>query len=106
MVELVLFWLIGGLLAVAAGLALARVVTGPSMLDRVVAMEVLTGVLICALGTEAAEDRHTTTLPVLISLSVIGFLATVSVARFVRPQDAPVIPEISGSASTDREEAR
>ncbi len=89
MAELVLIWVVGVLLAVSGGLVLARVVTGPTMLDRVVALEVLMGVLICALGTEAAVNRHTTTLPVLISLSLIGFLGSVSVARFVRRHDGP-----------------
>lgn len=89
MVETVVIWVVGGLLALSAVLAVARAVTGPTMLDRVVALEVVTGVLICALGVEAAVHRHTTTLAVLVSLSLIGFLASVSVARFVRREDAP-----------------
>mgnify|MGYP002653312387 CR=1 FL=1 len=58
------------------------------------ALEVLMGILICSLGVEAAVHRHTTTLPVLVSLSLIGFLGSVSVARFVRKQDAPVSQEV------------
>jgi multicomponent Na+:H+ antiporter subunit F len=39
-------------------------------------------VVICALALEAAVHRHTTTLPVLVVLSLVGFVGSVSVARF------------------------
>lgn len=94
MAETILIWGVGIVLAASGVLTLARVVTGPTMLDRVVALEVLMGILICSLGVEAAVHRHTTTLPVLVSLSLIGFLGSVSVARFVRKQDAPVSQEV------------
>lgn len=94
MVETVLAWAVGLLLAASALLTVLRVVTGPTMMDRVIGLEVVTGVLICALGTEAAVNRHTTSLPVLISLSLIGFLGSVSVARFMRPADAPRAEEV------------
>lgn len=76
-------WVIGALLAVAALLTLVRIVRGPSVLDRVVATDVLVSTLVCVLGTEAAVHRHTTTLPLLVSLSLIGFVGAVAVARFV-----------------------
>ena len=80
MAETILIWGVGIVLAVSGVLTLARVVTGPTMLDRVVALEVLMGILICSLGVEAAVHRHTTTLPVLVSLSLIGFLGSAVVA--------------------------
>jgi multicomponent Na+:H+ antiporter subunit F len=52
------------------------------MLDRVVALDVLVATLICGLGVEAAVNRHTTTLPVLLVLSLVGFVGSVSMARF------------------------
>ena len=42
--------------------------------------EVLVAIVICALGVEAAVNRHTTTLPLLVSLSMLGFLGSVAVA--------------------------
>lgn len=57
-------------------------VRGPGMLDRVVALDVLIAILICAMGVEAAFNRHTTTLPIIISLSLVGFVGSVSVARY------------------------
>ena len=70
------------MLGVAALLLVARISLGPTMLDRVVALDVLVAVLICGLALEAAVHRHTTTLPVLVVLSLLGFVGSVSVARF------------------------
>jgi multicomponent Na+:H+ antiporter subunit F len=66
----------------AAILLVLRIALGPTMLDGVVALDVLVAVLICGLGVEAAVDRHTTTLPVLLVLSLVGFVGSVSMARF------------------------
>ncbi|MBB3043581.1 monovalent cation/H+ antiporter complex subunit F [Nocardioides soli] len=69
-------------LGVAALLLVARISLGPTMLDRVVALDVLVAVVICGLALEAAVHRHTTTLPILVVLSLLGFVGSVSVARF------------------------
>ena len=74
-------------LAVAALLLVARISLGPTMLDRVVALDVLVAVVICGLALEAAVRRHTTTLPILGVLSLLGFVGSVSVARFTRGSD-------------------
>jgi multicomponent Na+:H+ antiporter subunit F len=71
-----------GVLGVAALLLVIRISLGPTMLDRVVALDVLVAVIICGLGLEAAVHQHTTTLPVLVVLSLLGFVGSVSVARY------------------------
>lgn len=91
-VETVLTWIIGALLSVSALLALIRITIGPSVLDRVVATDVLVSIVVCALGAYAALTDASTTLPLLISLSLIGFLGSVAVARFVaRDRDTPFV---------------
>ena len=75
------------LLAIAALLLVARISLGPTMLDRVVALDVLVAVVICGLGLGAAIHRHTTTLPILVVLSLLGFVGSVSIARFTRGSD-------------------
>jgi multicomponent Na+:H+ antiporter subunit F len=69
-------------LGVAALLLVVRISLGPTMLDRVVALDVLVAVVICGLALEAAVNRHSTTLPILVVLSLLGFVGSVSVARF------------------------
>jgi multicomponent Na+:H+ antiporter subunit F len=75
------------MLAMAALLLVVRISLGPTMLDRVVALDVLVAVIICGLGLESAVNRHATTLPVLVVLSLVGFVGSVSVARFTRGKD-------------------
>lgn len=75
------------MLTVSALLIVARITLGPTMLDRVVALDVLVAVLICGLALEAAIHRHDTTLPILVVLSLLGFVGSVSIARFTRSSD-------------------
>jgi multicomponent Na+:H+ antiporter subunit F len=70
------------LLAVATMLVLTRLVRGPSTLDRIVAVDVLLAIVICAIATEAAYTRDATSLPLLVGLSILGFIGSVSVGRF------------------------
>lgn len=79
----VMHWLSGAMLVVAALLAVARMVLGPTVLNRALANDVLVSCIVCALGVEAVAARHTTTLPILVTLSLLGFAGTVAVARFV-----------------------
>ncbi|MEU4639921.1 monovalent cation/H+ antiporter complex subunit F [Micromonospora sp. NPDC023814] len=70
------------LFSVTALLALARLYRGPSLIDRVVAADMLLATMVGAVGAEAAVNRHATTLPVLVVLSLLGFVGSVSLVRF------------------------
>lgn len=105
-VELVLAWTIGVLLFVSALLTLIRITRGPSVLDRAVASDVLVTIAICAIGVQAALTRLSTTLPLLVSLSLVGFLGSVAVARFVaRDKDAEDGGSAVGPLQADPEQA-
>lgn len=92
LLESVLAWAIGGLLAVSALLALIRITIGPSVLDRVVGSDVLVSIVVCSLGAQAALTDGSSTLPLLISLSLVGFMGSVAVARFVARDRDPEAP--------------
>lgn len=83
----VVIWVCAAMLSVAAVLVLIRMSAGPTMLNRVVAMDVLIAVVVAGLGLEAALNRHATTLPILVVLSLVGFVGSVSVARFAAHDD-------------------
>lgn len=68
--------------------AVYRMVRGPSVLDRVIAGDVLVSTLICALGTEMAFNNHTETLPVLLVLALFAVLGSLAVARFLPRHDS------------------
>ncbi|MFI6819510.1 monovalent cation/H+ antiporter complex subunit F [Micromonospora sp. NPDC050187] len=76
------------LLSVTALLALVRVVRGPSLLDRLVATELLLATMIAAVGAEAAVHRQTTTLPVLVVLALLAFLGSVALVRFAAGEES------------------
>lgn len=70
------------LLAAGALLAVVRMERGPSMLDRSVAFDVLTTALVGAIAVEAALSRRTESVPILVVLSMVGFIGSVTIARF------------------------
>lgn len=83
------------LLVAAAAMTVFRMSRGPSSLDRVVAADVLVAVVIAGLALEAILNDHTTTLPVMLVLSLLGFAGAVSIARFVADRDKATRWEVS-----------
>lgn len=71
------------LLSLAAAGAIVRIARGPSLLDRVLAADVLLVILGAALCIDMAVNRHLNNLMLLVAVSVIGFIGSVTVARFV-----------------------
>lgn len=76
------------LISLTVLLALTRIVRGPSLLDRLVATELLLAAMIAAVGAEAAVHRHATTLPVLVVLALLGFLGSVALVRFAAGEES------------------
>lgn len=95
----VLTWVSATLLTAAALLIMVRIVRGPTVLDRVIALDVLIAVVVSALALEAVVNRHGTTLPILITLSLLGFLSSVTVARYVERDNGEVAEDddVTGS---------
>lgn len=77
------------LIAAGAILALVRVERGPSMLDRTVGLDVFTAALVGAIAVEAAYSQRVETVPLLVVLSLVGFIGSVTISRFaaVEPKD-------------------
>jgi len=83
----VLIWIILAVFAIAALVALVRIVVGPSILDRAVAADVLLTEVMCVLGAEMAINHHTRNLPVLLIIAAVGVFGSISIARFVARKD-------------------
>ena len=64
-------------------LALARLALGPSLLDRVVATDALLVIISAGLAVYAALTRNPTVVPVLVVVALLGFVGSVSVARYI-----------------------
>lgn len=72
----------GVILVIAALLTTFRLLDGPNSLDRLVAMDTLVAVAICGLAVWAAYSHDTTIVPAIVALALVGFIGSVSVARF------------------------
>lgn len=74
-------------LGAAAFLALVRAVRGPTLADRIVALDL---VLLLLAGGVAAHGARTGTelfVPLLIVVALVAFAGTVLVARFIEWRD-------------------
>ncbi|MCG7596637.1 monovalent cation/H+ antiporter complex subunit F [Mycobacterium sp. PSTR-4-N] len=82
-------WIAAGAMLSAAALAtMVRMLLGPTTLDRLVALDTLVAVALCAIGTWAAFTLDTTVTYSLTALALITFVGSVSVARFRVPDVA------------------
>jgi len=90
------------LLAAGIGLALIRIVRGPSTLDRIVGTDVVLAIALSAIASEAAYTRDATGLPILLGLALLGAIGSIAVGRFVDPaaQDPQPVAEYDGRAGT------
>lgn len=106
----VLYIVAGALFAGAAVTALLRIVRGPTILDRMLASDVLLTILMLVIGAEMVINGHTRTIPVMIVIAGAGAFSTVAVARYVSQQDgrstAETDPAEAAQAAADRERAR
>ena len=71
------------LLGVAGGLATVRLLRGPSLPDRVVALDLLGAVCIGIIAAYAEAYQQPAFLDVAIAVGLITFLGTVAVARYI-----------------------
>jgi multicomponent Na+:H+ antiporter subunit F len=79
-------WIIAAVMLTAAAVTVMfRILAGPSTLDRIVALDTLVAVAMCAIGTWAAFSLDTTVAYSLTALALISFVGSVSVARFRVP---------------------
>jgi len=71
-------------LGATALMALIRIVRGPTILDRMVASDVLLTTLLIAVGADMVLRGHTENIPLMTVIAATAVLATITVARYVR----------------------
>lgn len=74
------------LLSLAIGFV--RLALGPTLADRVVALDMMTVTIIAVCGVVAVATGVYALLDVALVLALVGFLATVALARFAERRDA------------------
>jgi multicomponent Na+:H+ antiporter subunit F len=70
-------------LIAAAGLCVVRLVRGTSVADRIVALDALLLVSVSGVAVLAIRFDTTIFLPTLVVASLIAFIGTITVARFI-----------------------
>lgn len=70
-------------LAFAAVLAFIRVVRGPTLPDRVIAIDLMGVLMVCLLVVVGASTGEQAFLDVAIVIALISFVGTVAYARYV-----------------------
>ncbi|MBO1752907.1 MrpF/PhaF family protein [Actinotalea sp. BY-33] len=68
------------------------------MLDRTIALDIVTSTIVGAIALEAAWSRRIDTVPILVAVALVGFVGSVTIARF-----ASVEPEGEGRVLTREE---
>ncbi|MBA5779057.1 cation:proton antiporter [Stappia sp. F7233] len=89
------------LLSISLLLIVIRIVRGPTLPDRVVALDMLVAVGIGFIAAIGVHTDYYLYIDIAIALGLVGFLATVAFARFVLNRgmagDATVMAEIRES---------
>jgi multicomponent Na+:H+ antiporter subunit F len=76
------------LLAIAAALLMVRVLVGPSVVDRVIAVDALLIVVVSGLAVNAAMTGRTTFVDAAVVVGLLGFVGTGVAARFIERRGA------------------
>lgn len=71
------------LLALAALIAFVRLVRGPSLADRVVAVEVVGAIVVAFIVVVAIERDEQALVDVALVFALVSFIGTLGFARFV-----------------------
>ena len=71
------------MLAVAAGLTFVRLVKGPTLPDRVIAIDLIGVLMVCLLVVMAGLTAQAAFLDVAMVIALISFVGTVAYARYI-----------------------
>jgi multicomponent Na+:H+ antiporter subunit F len=82
--ETVLIWGVLPLLLVGAALAFIRVVRGPALPDRVIALDLMTVTAVGILAVYAAATGQTALLDIAMIVALISFLSVVAFATYMQ----------------------
>lgn len=83
----ILGWVVGGLFAAAALLITIRMVRGRSLLDRMIASDVLLTTVILVLGAAMVINDRTDNIVLMIVIAAVSSFAAIAVARTILKQD-------------------
>jgi len=78
------------ILALSMALAGWRIWKGPSIPDRIVALDLLSALIMGQIVLSITHSGFISSLDVATAIAIIAFLATVAFARYLENKDAPL----------------
>ncbi|MDX1711526.1 MAG: cation:proton antiporter [Rhodovibrionaceae bacterium] len=90
------------LLGLALILSFLRILSGPTLADRVVAIDLLTILAMGFIGLRVLVTGETLFLEIAIALGLVGFIATVFFARLVEARVDPYTREAENPKSAEK----
>ncbi|MDW8215145.1 MAG: cation:proton antiporter [Roseiflexaceae bacterium] len=82
MVQTIALWVVLPLLSIAVALPVIRLVRGPSLPDRVVALDVMGTIAIAIFATYALINSKPAFLDAALVVGLIGFIGTIAFAYY------------------------
>jgi len=76
-------WMTFGILMIAIFIALIRLILGPSLPDRVVALDLISTLVIGIIATHIISSGQTALLSIAIVLALVSFLGTIAFAHYL-----------------------
>jgi multicomponent Na+:H+ antiporter subunit F len=80
---IIVFGLVLGMLSAAALLTVARLLKGPSTLDRIAALDVFVVLIVAGSAVYIAIHRDGATVPLIAAVALVGFVGSATAARLV-----------------------
>lgn len=98
-----------GILSLSFLITIYRIITGPTLPDRILGLDMLVAIAIGFIAVIGIKTGYTLYVDVAIALGLVGFLATVAFARFVLSRgktEDDILTEAREAASEARRENR
>ncbi|MFT5194412.1 MAG: multicomponent Na+:H+ antiporter subunit F [Cellvibrionaceae bacterium] len=81
--DTVMVWLIVPLLSLSIVVTFIRFVIGPSLPDRIVALDILSGIAVGMMAAYAVQTGETVFLDIALVVALITFLGTIGFAYYI-----------------------
>lgn len=74
-------------LGIAVLVTTIRLIRGPSLADRIVALDLILALLAARIAVESARTGSELFVPILVGIALIAFVGTILVARFMEQRE-------------------
>jgi len=93
-----------GVLSLSFLMVVWRVLRGPTLPDRVIALDALVVIAIGLIGTIGIKTGFTLYIDIALALGLVGFLATVAFARFTLSLEGKIQRQTDDREQQEQEE--